>query len=439
MADSERTAQEREAARVERERRRAGAAEMDGDGAAPDGDGAELPIGTRRIARSERPKEKSRLVRQKKGRRAPRALRRPTPPQHRAPKADTSPRRHRRLIGGVVALAPLVVIAWFLIELFQPFQGAEHGSVTVTIPARSGAKQIGDLLAREGVVPSGFFFDVRSLLAGDRSKLRAGTYTLKLDMSYSQALRTLTTAPPAAKVTNLTLIEGRSRQQIDALLRSQHISGSYLAATRGSPLLQPWRYGAPRSTPSLEGFLFPSTYQLRTPVSISALVADQLKTFRSRFAAVNLSYATRRHLTAYDVLIIASLVQAEAQVPGDFPRVASVIYNRLADHMPLQLDSTTRYATGNYTTPLTESQLNSRSPYNTRNHTGLTPTPIDNPGMEAIQAAAHPDNTNYLFFVVKPCGNGASAFASTYKQFQAEVAQYYSARAKHGGNSPAHC
>src|SRR5205823_4571211 len=132
-----------------------------------------------------------------------------------------------------------------------------------------------------------------------------------------------------------------------------------------------------RSTPSLEGMLFPDTYQLREPIGISALIADQLEAFRRQFATVNFRPARTRHLTPYEVLIIASMVEAEAQTSRDRPLIASVIYNRLADHMPLQIDATTRYATGNYTSPLTRSQLNSRSPYNTRIHTGLPPTPID--------------------------------------------------------------
>jgi UPF0755 protein len=217
------------------------------------------------------------------------------------------------------------------------------------------------------------------------------------------------------------------------------VRGSYLAATRHSPLLAPRRYGAPRSTPSLEGFLFPDSYSLREPIRIGELVADQLKAFRARFAKVKLGFARRRHMTPYEVLIVASMVQAEAQTARDRPLIASVIYNRLAARMPLQIDATTRYATGNYTRPLTVSELNSRSPYNTRNRKGLPPTPIDNPGMAAIEAAAHPARTNYLYFVVKPCGGGQHVFASTLRQFDAATRRYQAARAKRGGRSPASC
>jgi UPF0755 protein len=277
------------------------------------------------------------------------------------------------------------------------------------------------------------------LLAGDRGKIRAGTYTLKLDMSYSQVLKILITPPPAAKVSNLTIVEGRTRKQIDALLRAEGLGRGYLAATRHSPLLDPTRFGAPPTTPSLEGFLFPSTYQLRDPIKISALVADQLKTFKQRFSTVNVSYARGRHLTAYDVLIIASIIEKEAGTSHDFPLVASVIYNRLHDHMPLGMDSTTRYEFNDYDKPLTQSQLAAPSPYNTRLHAGLPPTPIDSPGFAAIRAAANPARTKYLYFVVKPCGNGQSVFESSYSQFLQDSGRYQAARAARGGKSPTHC
>ena len=274
-----------------------------------------------------------------------------------------------------------------------------------------------------GVISSSFFFEVRATLAGERSSLRAGVYHLQKGMSYSAVLTKLTTAPPAAKVSELTIAEGRRRAQINALLREQHVQGSYLAATRRSSLLDLRAYGLHHPPPNLEGFLFPDTYQLIDPIKISALVTDQLKTFKQQFGRLDLRYAERKHLTPYDVLKIASLIEAETPTAHDRPLVASVIYNRLADGMALGLDSTTQYATGNFTKPLTESQLHSRSPYNTRTHTGLPPTPIDNPGLASLQAAAHPAQTHYLYFFATPCRRN-SVFASSYRQFLSQGQKY---------------
>jgi UPF0755 protein len=339
----------------------------------------------------------------------------------------------------VLALVLGAALIWFLVELFQPFHGSGHGSVVVRIPPHSSSSQVGDLLERDGVIASSFFFELRATLAGDRGKLRAGTYHLKQDMSYSAVLTALTTPPPPVKTTGVTIVPGDTRAQIGARLHAEGVSGSYLVFTRHSRLLNPARYGAPRRARSLEGFLFPDSYQLRVPVRISALVADQLATFKKRFAKVGMGYARRNRLTPYDVLIIASIVEKEAATARDRPLVASVIYNRLHDHIPLGMDSTTRYEFNDYTKPLTRSQLSSPSPYNTRLHPGLPPTPISNPGLAAIRAAADPARTNYLYFVVKPCGNGESVFESSYAKFLQDSARYQAARARRGGRSPARC
>jgi UPF0755 protein len=362
-------------------------------------------------------------------------VRRPPLTPGRPRRTDHS--RARRAIA-LLALIGVAVAIWFAIEIWQPFSGSGGAPVLVTIPARSSVSTVAERLSRAGVIGSSFFFKLRVELDGDSGQLKSGTYKLRKGMSYSAVLSALIAGPPPPKLTQVTIIPGETRRHLDQLLRKQGVAGSYYADTRTSPLLDPSSYGAPAHTDSLEGFLFPDTYQLREPFSIPALVTDQLKSFKKQFATVNLSYARAHHLSPYDVLIIASMVVGEAQKPHDQALVASVIYNRLARHMPLQIDATTRYATGNYTKPLTQSQLNSPSPYNTRIHPGLPPTPIDNPGLAAIQAAAHPAQTGYLYFVVKPCGGGALAFFSNYQQFQNEVARYQAERAKLG-HSPTHC
>lgn len=368
----------------------------------------ELPSGTRRI---------SHLESLTTGRKRPaiRARRRPkvARPRGARPKHSWVVR-----IASLLALVAAGALIWFLVELFQPFHGSPHGRVTVVIPPHSSSGQIGDLLAKEGVISSSFFFELRATLAGERGDLRSGVYHLQKGMSYGAVLTALTKTPPAAKVTNVTIIEGRNRREVDALLRSQHVRGSYLAATRSSPLLNFNEYGLRHRPRTLEGFLFPDTYQLVEPIKMSALVADQLRAFKQHFANVNFSSASRHHLTPYDVLIIASLIEGEAATERDRLLVASVIYNRLADGMPLQLDATTRFATGNYTRALTLAQLHSRSPYNTRTHVGLPPGPINSPGMAAIRAAAHPARSPYLYFFTPTCGN-KDVFATSYSRFLA--------------------
>ena len=153
--------------------------------------------------------------------------------------------------------------------------------------------------------------------------------------------------------------------------------------------------------PHLEGFLFPATYEFTADTTSRALVRKQLEAFERAWSEVDLGDAKKKNLTPYDVLIIASMVEKEVQVPRERALVAGVIYNRLRLGMTLGIDATIRYGAG---VPATESLRESHledttNPYNTRLHAGLPPTPIANPGLAAMEAAAHPAQTDYLFFV----------------------------------------
>jgi uncharacterized YceG family protein len=178
---------------------------------------------------------------------------------------------------------------------------------------------------------------------------------------------------------------------------------------------------------------------VRSDATSRRLVADQLQTFKSQFAKVSLRRAQRRNLSRYDVLTIASMIEREALVPRDRRLISAVIYNRLKRGMPLGIDATLRYRLNNWSRPLRVSELASPSAYNTRRHRRLPPTPLSNPGLASIRATTNPANAPYLFYVVKPCGDGAHAFSSTDAKFQKDVAAYNRARAKRGGKDPSHC
>jgi UPF0755 protein len=169
----------------------------------------------------------------------------------------------------------------------------------------------------------------------------------------------------------------------------------------------------------LEGFLFPATYDFLRNTTSRQLVEKQLDAFHQNWRKVDLRYARKKNLTPYDVLTIASLVEKEALAPDERPLIAAVIYNRLRAHMNLGIDATTRYGLNvPGTEPLRESQLQSNNPYNTRNPNilGLPPTPIANPGLASMQAAAHPSRRNYLYFVRKP-DKVHHYFTSSYQDF----------------------
>ena len=339
-------------------------------------------------------------------------------------------RRRRFFALGLVLVGLLV--AWFLIAFFQPppfDPGNGTGEVIVTVPEGASASEVSDLLSQNDVVSNGTLFEWRLKLAGKTDKILPGRYVLAHNMSYGAAIDKLTSS--GGKV-NVTIPEGEDRTQIAATVKNLGLSGDYLAASKSAKGFDPNKYGA-NNPKSLEGFLFPATYQLDPGDSVDRLVSDQLDAFRQNIAGVNMSYAKSKNLTIYDVLTIASMIDKEVMVPSERRLVAAVIYNRLHRGMPLGIDATTRFEFHNYTGDITESQLRSPSPYNTRINAGLTPTPIGNPGLSAIQAAARPAKVNYLYYVLKANGNGQHCFTASGSEFNQLVAAY------NAGRAPATC
>ncbi len=203
-----------------------------------------------------------------------------------------------------------------------------------------------------------------------------------------------TRATMADRVAAVAKIAERKRGKPVVLARAP-----YVRATRS--LVVPCF--TPRKRTKVEGFLFPATYDFLAKTTSQQLVAEQVKAFCTNWKTVNLSYARSKNLTPYDVLTIASLIQGEAVVESERATIAAVIYNRLHLQMSLGIDAALRYALNiPGTESIRESQLHNPTPYNLRLHAGLPPTPIDNPGLASIQAAAHPAKVDYLYFVAKP-------------------------------------
>jgi uncharacterized YceG family protein len=237
------------------------------------------------------------------------------------------------------------------------------------------------------------------------------------------------TVAAAPKPLRIVFPEGFTRKdmadQITAVdkiaQRKRHVNPilsakQYLAATASSAL--PGKFAEDGKRRSLEGFLFPATYDFTKRTPSAELVKDQIDAFQANWKKLNLSYAKSKNLTPYDVLIIASMVEKETLAPDERQLVAAVIYNRLHARMPLGIDATLRYGLDiPATESIHQSQLESDSPYNTRKVVGLPPTPIANPGLASLQAAAHPAKVNYLYFVRKP-DKKHHFFTDNFQEFQ---------------------
>ena len=236
--------------------------------------------------------------------------------------------------------------------------------------------------------------------------------------------------PPPPKPFRVVFPEGFTRAQMAERVGvvagiAEHTGGKPVRLSSATYETATRRLAVPCFSPRLrtntEGFLFPATYDFLAKTTSAQLARDQVQAFCRTWRTLDLRYARSKNLTPYDILTIASMVEKEAEAPAERSLIAAVIYNRLRERMPLGIDATLRY--GLNISPdesITESQLQSRSPYNTRNQLGLPPTPIANPGLASLRAAAHPAKVDYLYFVRKPdkVHHFFTASASEFAQYE---------------------
>lgn len=237
------------------------------------------------------------------------------------------------------------------------------------------------------------------------------------------------TVPAGPKVLHIVFPEGFTRAEMSARIdavrkiaeQRRHVTprltgAGYLAASASSKL--PGLFAGDGKRRPLEGFLFPAKYAFFSDETARHFVARQLVAFRHALSLVNLRYARSKNLTRYDVLIIASMIEREVVVPSERRLVAAVIYNRLHLHMPIGIDAALRYGLNiPPTQSITQSELDSNSPYNVRKFRGLPPTPIGNPGLASIEAAAHPAHVAYVYYARKR-DRRHHFFTASYAAFQ---------------------
>jgi UPF0755 protein len=295
--------------------------------------------------------------------------------------------------------------------------------VDVTIPEGSTLTAIGQILEEKGVVKHGRAFVIKAESDGYGSSFKPGKYQLRVNEPYDSLVARLVAGvePPVVKV---TVPEGSTVAQTAALLAAKldgvSVEQYERVAADDPPRVELEGY-EPGTT--LEGLLFPATYEFDPTTRAPAAVARQLDAFADNLSEVDLARAAKAGLTPYDVVIIASLVEREARVPQERPLVAAVIWNRLRDDMLLQIDATIQYALGETKPELTFDDLEVDSPYNTYKHPGLPPTPIANPGLASLQAAADPADVPYLYYVARGDGSGRHYFSADYDTFLADKAR----------------
>lgn len=314
-----------------------------------------------------------------------------------------------------------------------PANPSDRGVRSFVVKQGETAAQISERLQSQGLISDARVFRWLADAKGVASDLAAGEYEIAPSMKPSEVLAML--ASGKTKSTPLlTIPEGWRSEQIAERLAARGVgtADQFIAIVDAgksqSPLLASRPAGA-----SLEGYLFPDSYQIDAKTTPGDMADRMVKQFEARFTQEMRSKVAARGLTIHQVVTMASLVEREAVIPSERPLVAGVFYNRLAEDMPLQTDPTVQYALatkqpesqrqyGWWKSSLTKEDLAIQSTYNTYLHRGLPPGPICNPGLASLQAAVDPAPTDYLYFVAKP--DGSHAFAKTLDEHNDNVYRY---------------
>jgi UPF0755 protein len=311
----------------------------------------------------------------------------------------------------ILCLLALGLVYW---DFMQP--ASPPGETIVEVMPGMGTRAIGTLLARHGIIRSEYAFDLWHLVRG--GTLKAGEYQFVQSAALPGVYDRIARGDVYTRT--VTIPEGFNLFDIAQAVEDAQLGSKerfLAAASKDVSLIADLDPGAK----NLEGYLFPDTYRFARHIPPDQMLAAMVKRFRQASAAIGITADYHRTVT------LASLVEKETPVADDRPLVASVLDNRLAQNMPLMTDPTVIYAAmleKQYRGTIYQSDLNRESAYNTYRHTGLPPGPICSPGTASLQAALHPAESPYLYFVADPAAAGHSRFAVTLAEHERNVAAY---------------
>jgi len=327
----------------------------------------------------------------------------------------------------LLVLAAAGAVAGFRIYIesaVAPVNAASTGYVNVLIPSGATTNKVGAILYDYSLIRDVSQFKLIARLEGYDGKLQAGEFTLSQAMSMRELLETLSSG--SANTKRFTIPEGYTiAKTADKLENDGFIDRDiFMEAIEDGEFLYKFMSFLPEGPNRLEGFLFPETYDVFTTATEEDIINRMLMQFDKEFTDEYYLRADELGFSLYEIITIASMIEAEAKVSVDRPLIASVIYNRLTIGMPLQLDATVQYALGETKERLLIKDTQIDSPYNTYIITGLPPGPICSPGADAIKAAVYPADSDYIFYVLKPDKSGEHNFATNISDFSRFRRQY---------------
>ena len=296
--------------------------------------------------------------------------------------------------------------------------------IELTIPSGSTSSSIGTLLESKGVIKSALAFRIAAYLDGGAERIQAGRYEIATGLSANDALAALLKDGPLVDFVTVTFPEGSWLTDFARILdEDTHISGAeFLELVTSGKVDSKYR---PPGIDTMEGLLFPSTYQIVEDDTAASVARRLAQEFEKQADAARVSRAGSLGVTPYEAITIASMIEAEVQLDQERAKVARVIYNRIEEGMNLGIDATVQYAIGEKKEGLTVSDLEVESPYNTRKYAGLPPTPIGAPGLPSLEAAVTPADGPWLYYVLNDC-QGHHAFSESYDDFLADKEVYQS-------------
>lgn len=294
--------------------------------------------------------------------------------------------------------------------------------VELVVPKGAGVETIGKLLEESGVIKSAFGFRIAAYLEGGAEDIQAGRYEIRTGLTAKDALAELIANRPVPDFVTVTFPEGLWLEDFARILEEKtDLSGERFLKVLGNGKVR--SNLLPPGQTSHEGLLFPSTYQVSEEDDEVTVARRLVEEMEEQVAPLDFSVAEAMGYSRYEAIVIASMIEAEAKIDSERPKVARVIYNRLEIGEKLGIDATVNYAIRDHKLDLTVSELATDSPYNTRLYPGLPPTPIGAPGAEALRAAGEPVEGPWLFYVLEDC-DGRHAFSATYEEFLQDKAAY---------------
>lgn len=323
----------------------------------------------------------------------------------------------KRLVMTTVRICLALILLWYLVCLsYSP----GNGSVVrdISFPPGSGIRKLADELKTGGIIRSSWHFVLLTRLRGQAHKLKAGEYRFNDGMTPTQILNKLVSGDVDYR--KFSLPEGYSIYQVAELLEQKGYfkKDAFLGKCRDATLLS--RLGV--DAQSVEGYLYPATYNLSRGGSEEQLLARMVAQFDKKYEEVAKNGGTIVKMSRHEIVTLASLIEKEAVLPEEKPLISSVFHNRLRINMPLQSDPTAVYGVRAFSGKVSKSDIQRPSPYNTYLHQGLPPGPIGNPGVDAIQAALNPPRSDYLYFVARQ--DGTHQFSRTLDEHNRAVERY---------------